>query len=570
MRVVAILIVIFLSLAPRLVGAQSLPQSVLEQKNNGECYQVRDYLTSNGLSLFQYRSCIANHRTKFIEQALLNLDCETIENLVVPDEGLSSLFECRANVASTSGNFNSHWRSYSDQRRLRVENMISREEFIRRAELIQLKAQKTENVELIEYSELHFEEFTRGTSRALARIEEERDSLQTDVVQTTSSHDLDISGAVKSGDGELNLRAGPSTNTEILEVLRNGQTVTPPSVIVTDLDLTQEIPAVEASEDTYVVIEIPDYGFSSFLRVEVGDTIELIEVTEPDYGLVSIQTSDGRTGTFQLNYLRKVGAAPSNGPPSIDGEPLFVCNTNADETVVMSQSNLSGRTIANLANNFPVFAINSIDNADGTRVFEINFLDTRGQNIVSGFIRNGAVRRECSIQGSVADLRGPFELASGYCHFVVASRQTEIDAARYVDRESNFSPESHSVYQSRNGWYAISIGEVLEANFETLRAERDVPEDSFCTSGESFLAKSREFCQKSEIMCQAGYDVSYGNCEVQAAIDAINYLEISSSTVSENGYVSVEGSFCGVLDGFAPEDLELTSFIGRGAEDHKY
>lgn len=154
--------------------AQGLPEFVLQYKANGDCEAVREYVVSNDISLFHYRSCIAQHRGAFLEDALENLDCDGIERLAVSEDDISMLFQCRAKLASSTQDFDIHWRSYTEQKALYLSNRFSAEAFLIIADDIHQAAVATNDTDLIEFSSKHLEDVTETAVRSFEREEARR------------------------------------------------------------------------------------------------------------------------------------------------------------------------------------------------------------------------------------------------------------------------------------------------------------------------------------------------------------------------------------------------------------
>ena len=77
----------------------------------------------------------------------------------------------------------------------------------------------------------------------------------------------------------------------------------------------------------------------------------------------------------------------------------------------------------------------------------------------------------------------------GTCEIVVASRSNVSEARSFI-QENNFADRAR-VFQSSNGWLAISIGRVpatsSKAVLSTLKARGQVPDDSYCSTGDQYV-----------------------------------------------------------------------------------
>lgn len=79
-------------------------------------------------------------------------------------------------------------------------------------------------------------------------------------------------------------------------------------------------------------------------------------------------------------------------------------------------------------------------------------------------------------------------IPNGSCAIIVASRNTISEVQAFiVDAKQPIT----TVYQSQNGWYALSVGhvkiEMRKAVVENLVDSGNIPVDSFCSTGRSFL-----------------------------------------------------------------------------------
>ncbi len=84
---------------------------------------------------------------------------------------------------------------------------------------------------------------------------------------------------------------------------------------------------------------------------------------------------------------------------------------------------------------------------------------------------------------SSADLPRP-----GECAVIVASRQSLPESFQYI---SEHAIDPTAIYQSKNGWYAISIGIIANLGSRdfvaTLVQRGSVPADAYCSTGEAYV-----------------------------------------------------------------------------------
>ena len=81
------------------------------------------------------------------------------------------------------------------------------------------------------------------------------------------------------------------------------------------------------------------------------------------------------------------------------------------------------------------------------------------------------------------------DIPSNKCALIVASRQTLDEVESYINTEID-NKTNVKVYQSNNGWYAISIG-LIPKNQATqiisnLKLDNSIPKDSFCANANRF------------------------------------------------------------------------------------
>lgn len=112
-------------------------------------------------------------------------------------------------------------------------------------------------------------------------------------------------------------------------------------------------------------------------------------------------------------------------------------------------------------------------------------------------------------------------IPEGKCAFTVASRKTLPEIQKYISYNLHYSHLPYvRVALTRNGWYAISVGDVPIGDFDQIKRRllraKEVPEDSFCSNGsayvkiidkESYLAISndggqRQYTAVKKVNCQ--------------------------------------------------------------------
>jgi hypothetical protein len=326
--------------------------------------------------------------------------------------------------------------------------------------------------------------------------------------------------------------------------------------------LLSSIPILALSQN-YTVTKAQESEFSAFLELEVGEKLKLLAVEDQQYEILKVQTEDGRIGTISKEYVSEVGTPPTTSADlSIEGEPVYVCNRAADNTDVTVNASYFSRSKASLANNEEVFIVGDVDVSDGSRFFEINYWEPSKQQVSSGFIPYQAVRRECNIQGLVADLKGIFEVGNDSCYFVVGSRRTEYEAGKFVDTLTSFKPADFEVYQSENGWMEITLGAMPASDFEKYRTQWNVPSDSLCSKGVSYTQKIQSFCDLTPLTCTNNTTVKFAGCEIASASASLSYLSWSSKS---GEFMDTRDAFCSV-----GHDLTIQSYDGFRKLEKQY
>lgn len=141
---------------------------------------------------------------------------------------------------------------------------------------------------------------------------------------------------------------------------------------------------------------------------------------------------------------------------------------------------------------------------------------------------------------SAASAQGYF--ASGQCTIVVASRQTIEDARAWIF--ANRWEDEATVYASRNGWYAISVGLVdakdAPAVLERGKSTGVLPSDAYCSTGESYLR---------QVDWSAGEERSSRLSSSSLWVD----FDARPFSLSEKRYLqaalALEGYYSGLIDG---------------------
>jgi len=104
-----------------------------------------------------------------------------------------------------------------------------------------------------------------------------------------------------------------------------------------------------------------------------------------------------------------------------------------------------------------------------------------------------------TIKGAI-DGNGPpsdaprFGIAEDQCALIVAARQTEAEARAYIAAYPNTNDWFWKVFESQNGWFAISASLVLsdEADYalRTLKGQGAIPDDAYCSGPGAFIRRA--------------------------------------------------------------------------------
>ncbi len=126
--------------------------------------------------------------------------------------------------------------------------------------------------------------------------------------------------------------------------------------------------------------------------------------------------------------------------------------------------------------------------------------------------------------GSLGEAQAQSLIQPNECALVVASRRTVSDARAYA---ANISNKSYlKIFQSSNGWYAISIGTFKPRKVEPIMAKwklsGKIPRDSYCSRGDNYIA---------EVPLSAGQTVGSGksvssNEETAQNVEASNTIKV--------------------------------------------
>ena len=126
------------------------------------------------------------------------------------------------------------------------------------------------------------------------------------------------------------------------------------------------------------------------------------------------------------------------------------------------------------------------------------------------------------------DLINPRFLAPpNSCHVIVASRRTLPEVRAFASQNPNYLPMM-TVFQSDNGWYAISIGPIsLKAVGQVLGPSSPLPDDAYCSTGANYTAildrHGDVFDALSDIAPDDPTELLRWNCQQGQTADCLRY-----------------------------------------------
>ena len=243
----------------------------------------------------------------------------------------------------------------------------------------------------------------------------------------TAAQQIGDRATVNSGDGELNMRSGPSTGRKILFVLRNGDRVT----VLARSGKWARVRSSKGSGWVYVpLLAFADKATSVKFRA---------------------------------------------------GQAALVCNSDVSQTNVRyGPSAKDYGVVTKLRNGAKVQVKKVVKNSGGYVYYEIIFQYPGEVKKGAGYIYHNALKRSCNgrtassksarstkssnpVRRESKDSFPPSALAltGNKCEVIIASRKTAREVLTYfkaMDRQKNHQRKYRKAYMTRTGWYAIGIG----------------------------------------------------------------------------------------------------------------
>ena len=99
-----------------------------------------------------------------------------------------------------------------------------------------------------------------------------------------------------------------------------------------------------------------------------------------------------------------------------------------------------------------------------------------------GFVPATALARSCGYQGRKTATSRAFAAPPNTCHVIAASRRSLDEVNAFTAEYPDYWPQM-SVFQSDNGWYAVSFGLVSTRMAGAVLAGENLPPDAYCSDG---------------------------------------------------------------------------------------
>lgn len=123
---------------------------------------------------------------------------------------------------------------------------------------------------------------------------------------------------------------------------------------------------------------------------------------------------------------------------------------------------------------------------DGNGYFSISYAGVDARQ--TGYVLASDVKTTCGFEARRRVTLNQYRAPDNTCHMIGASRRTVPEVNDFVRANMSFFP-SMEVYQSDNGWFAISLGLVrVDAVGQVKRAGDTIPPDAYCSDGADYIA----------------------------------------------------------------------------------
>lgn len=105
----------------------------------------------------------------------------------------------------------------------------------------------------------------------------------------------------------------------------------------------------------------------------------------------------------------------------------------------------------------------------------------------TGYVRADEVKHFCDYDARREPSAHRFRAPPNTCHLIGASRRSVEEVNAFVTEHSAFFP-TMMVFQSRNGWYAVSLGLIATNAMSRIKSRSlSIPEDAYCSDGAAYV-----------------------------------------------------------------------------------
>lgn len=315
------------------------------------------------------------------------------------------------------------------------------------------------------------------------------------LAQNLNAQDIGDIGVVQSGDGELNVRSGPSTDYSVISVVTNG---------------------------------------------------EELRVLEVDESWMRVQATQNRAGWVYSPLV--VFPDDATEVSLAEGDSAYICNAGSDITNVRyGPSSEKYSVLTKLPNGHEVIVEDVVQNDGGYYYYEVSFTYPGEIEQSIGYVYHKVLSESCntaSLATASSDEEGQYTLRNGDCYVIAASRQTPLQAQEFLaemDRWDDHFQDTRQVYLAENGWYAISIGTVPEDEFEDtwklnlIRDSQWMLDDIYCSTGTKYVRRynDTQIAQLVEGATEASETPSVSR-EEEDVVEPVDYTSIIEDLIAAN------------------------------------
>ena len=220
-------------------------------------------------------------------------------------------------------------------------------------------------------------------------------------------------------------------------------------------------------------------------KISNGTKVEVLsQNTNADGQTYLLIKYDGDKGGFL--YHDFVKASCNSSQQSSAKNIQTVCNPNVEiSNVRLGPSAKIYPVINKISNGTKVEVLSQNTNADGQTYLLIKYDGDKG-----GFLYHDFVKASCnsSQQSSVKN----YQLSSNRCWLAIGARKTKIEVTEFLSEYSSILTDIE-MFKSNNGWFVFTMGQMGRdaalAKMERLVASSSIPDDSYCSTGKSYITK---------------------------------------------------------------------------------